>query len=131
MRILAQFKQIPEYINFCIAELKSLFTIHGVAPWEIFEMENEQIELIKEKPYMLTRELFPTFPFVYLKPHSEEILKSIISRSLLTKSFVKIISEGNSTEELIQNVDVEKYRDILESPDSFCFMVDTHNRWYQ
>lgn len=132
MRLLVQFKQVPEFINFCVAELKSLFTLHNIPPWEIFDIESqEQIDLIKEKPYMLTREILPSFPFVYLKNHSEEVLKSVISRSVLVKSFMHVISEGKSTEELIQNVNLDEARDLLESLDPFSFLIDTHNRWYQ
>ena len=57
MRILAFFKQPPEFINFCIPEIKSLFALHGIQPWEIFDIQSEEtIELIKNKPYMLNKD---------------------------------------------------------------------------
>ncbi len=96
MRLLAHFKQPPEYIHFCIAELKSLFALHNVPHWDIFELDSpEKVNLIKDKPYRLTKDLFPNFPFVFLKNHhNETMLKSIISRSILVKSFVRVYSQG-------------------------------------
>ena len=83
MRILAFFKQPPEYINFCIAELKSLFALHNIPAWEAFDLTPQQVELVKEKPYMLNKDLFPSFPFVYIKNHDYDLLRSIMKRSLL------------------------------------------------
>jgi len=129
MRVLAFFKQPPEYVHFCIAELKSLFALHNIPAWEAFDLTPQQVELVKEKPYLLNKELFPSFPFVYLKNHNYDILRSIMKRSLLVKYFVRVFSEGNNIDELIQNVDVEEIKPFLD--ESFSFTVDAHNRWYK
>ena len=131
MRILAFFRQPPEYVNFCIAEMKSLFAIHGVPAWEIFDHDSQEtVKMIKEKPHTLTKDIFPYFPMVYMKNHSDELLKAVIDRSVLTKMFLRVISEGDTVEELIKNVDLEESRDIIESPDSLSFLFDVHNRHY-
>lgn len=131
-RILAYFNQPPEYINFCIAEIKSLFALHNIPPSDVFDIKSpELLELVKQKPYKLTRDQFPSFPFIYIKDHSDELLKTIISRSILIKSFVRVFSEGDTVEELIQNVDREEVKDFLETDDSFSFMVDAYNRYYK
>jgi len=131
MRLLAFFRQPPEYINFCIAELKSLFALHNIPACDVFDFPTPEIaEMVKQKPYMLNKDLFPSFPFVYLKNQDDELLEKIISRSILIKSFVRVLSEGKSIEELIANVDKEKSKDIIESEDSFCFFVDAHNKYY-
>lgn len=132
MRILAFFKQPPEFVNFCIAELKSLFALHNVPHWEVFDLTPEQTELVKEKPYMLNKDLFPSFPFVYIKSHHDfDLLRSIMKRSLLLKYFVRVFSEGNSIEELIQNVDKEEIAYFMETQETFSFTIDAVNRWYQ
>jgi tRNA G10 N-methylase Trm11 len=131
MRLLAFFRHPPELSRFCIAELKALFRIHNIQPHEIFDFQNPEHEtLAKEKPYMINEDLFPNFPFVYLKNHPEEILRQIIDRAILIKEFVNVISEGSTYEEVIANVNLEQFKPYLDSTDTFLFRVDPHSKTY-
>lgn len=39
MKVLAQFKSIPNYVDFCLPELKSLISMHGLDWREVFKHE--------------------------------------------------------------------------------------------
>jgi hypothetical protein len=80
---------------------------------------------------MITEDLFPTFPFVFLQPQDENILKDIVQRSMLVKSFVKVYSEGDNYEELIKNVNLEEMNPFLEDKAGFCVVVDARDRSYK
>lgn len=129
MRYLAFFTYPPEYIKFCIAELKALFSIYNIPPSEIFEFPSPDLyEIAKAKPYLIKEETFPTFPFVFLKPHDHKILKEITERSILIKSIIRVFSTGKNHEELVNNVDKEEMKELLESKDTFSFLVEPHDR---
>jgi tRNA G10 N-methylase Trm11 len=56
------------------------------------------------------------------------IAEKIINRAVLTKNIIKIISEGNTYEELINNVDKQAFLAEGESLESFRFDIDCRGR---
>ncbi len=131
MRYLAYFTYPPEYLRFCVAELKALFSIHNIPPSEIFEFPTpEAYELAKTKPYLINEQTFPTFPFVFLKSQDHKVFKEVTERAILLKSITRLFSTGKSHEELVQNVDKEEMKSFFEDKGTFSFIVERHDRAY-
>jgi len=78
MKILVNFVQRPEYLDFVIPELKSLFEMHNIK----YEIDPEFLYNIKTNPVVY---------FNFEKNYSKEF-QIISSRSVLTKNFVKVIN---------------------------------------
>ena len=53
-----------------------------------------------------------------------EVANSIVKRAILIKSIIDVISEADSYEQMILNVNKEKLYPILESQKSFRFNIE-------
>jgi len=58
---------------------------------------------------------------------NKEICKKIIDRAILLKNIIKIISEGETIEELLNNIKEEEYREEINSSLTFRYDIDTRN----
>ena len=118
-KVLTVFHLIPEFIEFCIPELKSLMSLFGVPPHELFNMDISKINP------SLSRKDFPYFPYVYIDVPDLSICEKVLKRSTLITAFLEAISEGNNYDEIFNNIDLEKMKCWLDT-EKFAIFVDTH-----
>ena len=131
MMLLTIFRQKPEYLDFCIAELKSLLYPYYKNPFTVFEHELKgHEEYVKDKHYRINREIFTNFPFVYIKVDNEDIPHEIIKRAILIRAFVDVFAEGDNYEELFSNLNanMDKARVYIESEVPIAFEVEANNK---
>ena len=124
-KILTIFLQIPEFIEFCIPELKSLFSPYKIPLKELFKHEIST-ENFPDEPYKITRKTFKNFPYVYINIPDKAILNEILGRSILIVAFLESFSEGSCYEEVIANVDNKQLEEYLTKEEKFAFFVETH-----
>lgn len=124
-KILTVFLQIPEYIDFCIPELKALFSGYNIPLKELFKHEIPHDQFPNET-YKITRKSFKNFPFVYLSIPDPIILKEIMNRSILIVAFLESLSEGSTYPELLKNIDPIQIEPYVEATEPFAFFVETH-----
>lgn len=131
MKLLAQFKVIPNYVDFCIPELKALISLYNLDWREVFKHEfscNDEGEdaissdslyysypfykdSLEKKPKLpnnpedIRHSSFRRFPFLYLEFPSIELAQLVISRSILLDVFIEVISEGRNYDDLILKTD--------------------------
>lgn len=129
IKILTVFLQIPEYIEFCIPELKSLFSGYNIPLKELFKYEIPQEEFPQET-YKITRRSFKNFPYVYISIPDPIILKEILNRSVLVVAFLESLSEGNSYEEVLKNINPSQMEPYIKEKEPFAFFVETHQVKY-
>ena len=124
-KILTIFLQIPEYIEFCIPELKSLFSGYQIPLKEFFKYEISP-EKFPSEPYKITRKDFKNFPYVCISIPDPIILKEIFNRSILIVGFLELISEGSSYPEVLENINQTEMEPYVKSKEPFAFYVETH-----
>ena len=124
-KILTVFLQIPEYIEFCIPELKSLFSGYQIPLKEFFKYEIPP-EQFPDESYKITRESFKNFPYVYISIPDPIILKEILNRSILIVAFLESLSEGRTYPEVLKNIDHSQIEPYVNDPEPFAFFVETH-----
>ena len=124
-KILTIFLQIPEYVEFCIPELKSLFSGYQIPLKEFFKYEIPQ-EQFPDETYKITRKSFKNFPYVYISIPDPIILKEILNRSILIVAFLESLSEGTTYPEVLKNIDPCQIEPYVKEPEPFAFFVETH-----
>ena len=131
MKLLTIFRQKPEYLNFCIAELKSLLYCYNKNPFDLFEHELKgHEEYVKDKPFRINKQIFPNFPFIYVKVDNEDVVHKVMERAILIKAFVDVFAEGPNYEELILNLqnNMDRAREYIESPEPIAFEIEGKNK---
>ena len=112
MKYIATFISKYKYNNFSFDELVSICEMLKIKNLKIDETFNYDIQHI---PYI-------TLSFDDIdKP---EICQQIVDRAVLLKNIIKIYSEGDSMDEIIQNNNKDEYKKEQESTESFKFDVD-------
>lgn len=124
-KILTVFLQVPEYIEFCIPELKSLFSGYNIPLKELFKYEIPSEEFPQES-YKITRHSFKNFPYVYLSIPDPIILPDILNRAVLIVAFLESLSEGMNYPEVLKNIDPLQMEPYIKEKDPFAFFVETH-----
>ena len=131
MNLLTIFRQKPEYLNFCIAELKSLLSPYNPNPFDLFEHDLKgHEEYVKDKPFRINKEIFPNFPFVYVKVDNVEVVHKVMERAILIRAFVDVFAEGANYEELLSNIhkNMDRAREYIESPEPIAFELEANNK---
>jgi tRNA G10 N-methylase Trm11 len=116
MKYIASFVRKDLFYDFCLPELLS-----------VCEMFKVPLKYDKNFSYDLKRDplIEISYPNIDTDP---SIAEKIINRAVLTKNIIKIISEGNTYEELINNVDKQAFLAEGESLESFRFDIDCRGR---
>lgn len=120
-KILTVFHQIPEFVEFCIPELKSLFDMHGIPPHQLFDLPDNL------KTFQINRKCFPSFPYVYIHVNDLDLCKQVLNRAVSITAFLETISEGDNYEQLFQNINWEILQKTIDA-DRFAFFVDTNEK---
>lgn len=117
MKYIVLFNYNSKYYNFTLPELYSLCNLYGL---ENFRIDDNYSNDIKNEPYA--------------EIHcdcieNEKLCTKIVDRALLTKTFIKVISEGTSLEEVISNIKKEDIIKEMDSEESFKIEVESR-RFY-
>ena len=118
MKLLAVFREKPEYLDFCIPELKSLIYPYNKSVFDLFEHDVKgKEEIFKEKTYNLNMKFFKDFPYIYVKLDNEDITKKIINNAILTRAFIKVFGEGLNYEMLFEDLktNFHSFKPFMES----------------
>ena len=75
--------------------------------------------LYDSKPYALNKNSFTKFPFVYLELDSLEVAHKILVRSVMIKCFILVLSQTVDYEEMENNLDREKVKEIKNEVNEF------------
>jgi len=115
MKYLATFIRKSLFYDFCLPELIS-----------ICEMYKANLQYDKS----FSGDIFndPVIEIDIPEIETSDIAQKICERAILTRCIVKVYSEGSTVEELIQNVDREKFKVESESEETMKFEVDAKGK---
>ena len=111
----ACFIRIEMYLNFCIPELISIC--------EMFNLKFKLDSFINKN-----LEIDPIIGIYYEDIETNDFAQKICDRSILTTQIIKLISFGNTFDELIEKINFEEFNKELESLQTFKIKVDAKNR---
>ena len=97
MKFLICFKVYQPYETFCIPEFKALISPYNLELTDVFKYEITDPKIF-EHSYLITKDKFKNYPFVYVELPNEEIVKSICQRTILIEKIIKVIGEGANYE---------------------------------
>lgn len=120
-KILTVFHQIPEFVEFCIPEVKSLFEMHGIPPHQLFDLPDHL------KSYQINRRCFASFPYVYINVEDLEICKQVLNRAITVTAFLETISEGENYEQLFKNIKLDVLQKAMDV-EKFAFFVVSNEK---
>jgi len=115
MKYLATFIRKSLYYNFCLPELISICEMYNV---KLQYDQNFSGDVFKD----------PLIAIDIPEIETTDIAQRICERALLTRSIIKLYSEGSTIEELIENIDKESILSESESEDSMKFEIDAKGK---
>lgn len=124
--VLAVLKPKGNYDDFGVQEIKSLFAMVGIDPVAALRPEIDRQTAPKPSTYReLTAKCLERKYFVMLEiPHDQiHLLQEVVDRSVMVRTFLMLIGQGKTTEDLITKLDMDKFEKETASTESFCFFV--------
>jgi hypothetical protein len=115
MKYIASFVRKNYYKNFCLPEFIS-----------VCEMFNANMTY--DTSYSYDMELDPVIEINIPSIENSDIAQRICDRAVCTKNIIKIYSEGESFEDLVSNLDMEAFKEEIESDASYKFDVDSRGK---
>lgn len=125
---MAILKPKQPFDDFAVQELKSLLLTAGIDPVEAFAEEFEArgrkldaaTQYAHIGPADLEREYFAR---LRIRQSDVPLLQKVVDRSVMVRTFVKLIAHDKNTDELVKNMDPELIREDAESLQTFYFYV--------
>ena len=116
MNYLATFIKNNNFYNFCLPELLSVCDMYGIKNFH-FNKDTFSYDIQKE-PYLR---------FCFDGIENSDNCQKLIERATLLKSIIKIYGEGDTMDEVINNVEkynLEEFKKESESSETFRFDID-------
>ena len=133
MRVLVIFKHKEDYMDFSVSELKSVLTIIGVDIRSAFAAQYNLVgKPVPKHPKDINRRNLDSWPFINLYIPDEKIclLDPAFERSVSIKTFIEVIAEGQSYDELfsfgMNNKRLQEEMDIAD--ETFAFFIQANMR---
>ena len=124
--VLAVLKPKNPYYDFAVQELKSLLEMAGIDAVRAFAVEY----LLQKKPLPsafrdIKKEQLERQHFVRLEIPVDQVplLQTVIDRSVMVLTFIKLIGNAKDTEELISKIDLSEFQSEVDSEETFSFKV--------
>lgn len=124
--VLAVLKPKNPYYDFAVQELKSLLEMAGIDAVGAFAVEY----LLQKKPLPsafrdIKKEQLERQHFVRLEIPVDQVplLQTVIDRSVMVLTFIKLIGNAKDTEELISKIDLSEFQSEVDSEETFSFKV--------
>ena len=124
--VLAVLKPKNPYYDFAVQELKSLLEMAGIDAVRAFAVEY----LLQKKPLPsafrdIKKEQLERQHFVRLEIPVDQVplLQTVIDRSVMVLTFIKLIGNAKDTEELISKINLSEFQSEVDSEETFSFKV--------
>lgn len=124
--VLAVLKPKNPYYDFAVQELKSLLELAGIDTVAAFAVEYR----LQNKPPPATfnevkKEHLERQHFVRLEVPIDQVsrLQTVIDRSVMILTFIKLIGNAKDTDELISKIDLADFQSEVDSLETFSFKV--------
>lgn len=115
MKYIASFVRKNYYKNFCLPELIS-----------VCEMLNANMKYDENYTYDVDKD--PMIEIDIPSIENSDIAQKICDRAVCTRNIIKIYSEGETFEDLISNLDMELFKDEIDSLTPYKFDVDSRGK---